>query len=166
MALANSILVFHRSGLRVRLHSAPKRFDHGVVIAITDRSHRRDQSGDVCPAGECPRCELHSVVGMNQSTGRWASIRNGHSQGVCHQCRSLRTVDRPTDDLPRKRIQDNSAVDFSFARGMFRDIGDPQRVRLVAGEFTVDEIGCGRGLMLGTATSLSQNSFHTSCSHQ
>lgn len=49
---------------------------------------------------------------------------------------------------------------------MFRDIRDPQLVRLVAGEFTVDEIAGGRGLMLGTCTLVSRKSLRTSSSHQ
>ncbi|MFI5436690.1 serine hydrolase [Rhodococcus baikonurensis] len=42
----------------------------------------------------------------------------------------------------------------------------PQLVRLVASEFAVDEIGCGRSLMLGTRTHVSRKSCHTSSSHQ
>ena len=140
---------------KLGLHSAPERFDHGVVIAIADRSHRRDQSRVVRPAGERPGRKLPSVVRVNECAGCRASIGNGHSQSVRHQRRRLRTVDRPPDDSPRKRIQDNSAVNFTFARGMFGDIRDPQLVRLVAGELTVDEIACGRSLMFGTCTFVS-----------
>ncbi len=49
---------------------------------------------------------------------------------------------------------------------MFRDIRDPQLIRLVAGELTVHEIARGRILMLGTRTFVSRKSFHTSSSHQ
>lgn len=49
---------------------------------------------------------------------------------------------------------------------MFRDIRDPQLVRLVAAELTVHEIARGGGLMFGTCTFVSRKSFHASCSHQ
>jgi hypothetical protein len=49
---------------------------------------------------------------------------------------------------------------------MFRDIRDPQLVRLLTRELTVYEIGCGQGLTLGTGTLVSWKAFHTSSSHQ
>nr|WP_257013655.1 hypothetical protein [Rhodococcus sp. ACPA4] len=49
---------------------------------------------------------------------------------------------------------------------MFRDIRDPQLIRLVASELAVHEIARGRSLMLGTRTLVSRKSFHTSSSHQ
>ena len=134
------------------LHSAPERFDHGVVIAIADRSHRRGQDRVLLPAGECPGRKLHSVARVNECAGCRASIQYGHSQSVWHQCRCLRAVDRPPDDSPRKRIQDNGVVNLAFTRGKFRDIRDPQLIRLVASELAVHEIVRGRSLMLGTRT--------------
>jgi transposase InsO family protein len=40
------------------LHSAPERFDHRVAEAITDRAHRREQSGIDRATRERPRGEL------------------------------------------------------------------------------------------------------------
>ncbi len=40
------------------LHPGPERFDHRVVEAIADRSHRREQPGLFGPSGERPRREL------------------------------------------------------------------------------------------------------------
>jgi len=36
------------------LHPGPERFDHRVVEAITDRSHRREQPGLLSTSGEGP----------------------------------------------------------------------------------------------------------------
>ncbi|ALU73734.1 hypothetical protein H351_31725 (plasmid) [Rhodococcus erythropolis R138] len=49
---------------------------------------------------------------------------------------------------------------------MFRNVHDPQLVRLLAREFTIDEIAHGRDLMLGTRTFVARKAFHTSSSHQ
>lgn len=54
---------------KFRLHSAPERFDPGVVITIADRSHRRNQPQVMPQAGERPRRELHSVVRVNECAG-------------------------------------------------------------------------------------------------
>jgi hypothetical protein len=55
MAMANSSLVFHRrrfsSSTCIR---AQKRFHLAVVVALTDRSHRRDKPEIERPLGERP----------------------------------------------------------------------------------------------------------------
>ena len=44
------------------LHAAPERLDDRVVEAVTDRSHRRDEPGFLCPTRERPRRELRAVI--------------------------------------------------------------------------------------------------------
>jgi hypothetical protein len=45
------------------LHATPERLHHAVVVAVTDGSHRRHESGFVDPAGEHPGRVLRAVVG-------------------------------------------------------------------------------------------------------
>ena len=47
------------------LHWRPERFDHGVVVAVADAAHRRQETRGFRAVGECPRPEL---TGLNQWT--------------------------------------------------------------------------------------------------
>jgi len=71
------------------LHPGPERLDHGVVVAVTDAAHRREQNGAPGALGEGPGAKLNALVGVDDrpwivALGKPTVDR--HAERVGHQC--------------------------------------------------------------------------------
>lgn len=63
------------------LHEAPERFGHRVVVAGSNRSHRRQQSGVDDPPGEGPGRELWALVAVDDRLSwSWSTLLDLHAQ--------------------------------------------------------------------------------------
>jgi hypothetical protein len=87
------------------------------------------------------------VIGVDDRPGWWFTVLDGHAERVRDERCCLGRVDRPADDPTAERVEHDRAVDLSFTRRVFGDVGDPQLVRTGAVELPFDEIGRGRSLM-------------------
>jgi hypothetical protein len=67
----------------------------------------------------------------------------GHAERVADQGGRLGAADRPADDEPRERVQDDAAADLALAGEMLGDVGHPEQIRAVAGEVATHEIQRG-----------------------
>jgi hypothetical protein len=94
------------------LHSAPERFDDGVVVAVTDGAHRWHQSGPLCAVSEGPRCELHAVVGMHNHPGLGSRLAMAipsalvTSAAVCEE-----SIDHP---MTRRENVSSTTAQYTF----------------------------------------------------
>ena len=92
--------------------------------------------------------KLRAVIAVDHDTFG-LSVLDRHPERVDDQVRCLRRVDRPANDPTRERVEHDRAVHLAFPCPMFCYVGQPQPVRLRAGEVAVDEVGrcrCVRGL--------------------
>ena len=83
------------------LHSAPERFDHRVAEAITDRAHRREQSGIDRATRERPRGELSLGEAFEGAIDPW----------------TIRSTDVTSAVSVRGRISPLSAVEHRGTAG-------------------------------------------------
>ncbi|EPR77198.1 Long-chain-fatty-acid--CoA ligase [Leifsonia rubra CMS 76R] len=130
-----------------------------VVVAVADRSERGHQPRRAYLAGERPRGELDSVVGMHDPTRGGLAVSDRHVESVDDKVGVLSVVDRPVHDLPGERVHHGAAVDFSFPRlnpsdrcnGLIYDVFSKAAMRSAgvsqSREFAVDEIIGGRNTM-------------------
>ena len=88
---------------QLHLHGAPEGFDHRIVIAVPDGSHRSDKPRLTNPTGECPRGELGPVVSVYDGVC-WFPRFNGHIEGIQHEVSGLPGINRPADDFPRINV--------------------------------------------------------------
>lgn len=86
------------------LHARPERLHHRIVQAIADGPERGQQARGADLLGEDPRCELDSVIRMNNPSRTWLPCSDGHVQGVDDQGGVLLGVDGPADDLAAASI--------------------------------------------------------------
>ena len=63
------------------LHATPKRFDHRIVVTITDCPEAKPEPELFDPLGECPRRELGAMVGMNDAPNCRFPCAVCHEQG-------------------------------------------------------------------------------------
>ena len=76
--------------------------------------------------GEYPRGELGSMVGMNNAARTQSAGWDGNIENVHHKGGVLFQVNRPAVNLSTARVRNGRSEDFSFSRGMFWDVGDPE----------------------------------------
>jgi hypothetical protein len=117
------------------LDASPERFDHGVVVAVTDRSHRGEKPGFFGTLGKRPGRVLHFMVGMDHCVCReWGAMGDCDAERVGRECGGLAGVDRPSHDASGVHVQHDRAVHLALTGRVFGDVGDPQLVRCAAGE--------------------------------
>ena len=87
---------------------------------------------------------LTAVVRVNDGGGAGASRIIRHGQRVVHECRLAAPINRPADDATSKEVEHCAAVDLALARGVFRDIGQPELVGSIGREIALDEVLFGR----------------------
>ena len=80
------------------------------------------------------------AIGMYDQVAVGAAPARCHPERVEHQGRGLGRVDRPADDEPGERVEDDAVVDLALPGGVLGDVGHPQLVRRVTRELTADEI--------------------------
>lgn len=114
---------------KLDLHRRPERFHHRVIKPIADSSKRWKQTRSTNLVSECPRRELDSMIGMDNSTGDWRTCPDGHIERVDNERRILLRVDRPADNFATTRVKDRRAEHLSFSSRMLRDISDPELVQ-------------------------------------
>ena len=92
---------------------------------------------------------LAAVVGM-QDRGLPIGVSSGdrHPERIDHEFGAHVVADRPTDDSAREHVDNRSAVDFPFPRGVFGDVGTPDLVRALDDEVPVDQVEVGLGLVV------------------
>jgi hypothetical protein len=61
------------------LHAGPERLDNGVVVAVSDRAHRRHETGIEGTAGERPGRELCACGYRKLDSGPDLRIRRSYS---------------------------------------------------------------------------------------
>ena len=71
---------------------------------------------------------------MNHETVAVLATLGCHPERVEDEQRRLGAVDRPADNEPRERVEDDAAVDLAVARRVLGDVGHPQLVRPVTTE--------------------------------
>lgn len=102
---------------------------------------------------ELPGPKLATAIRVNDRPHR-ASLR--HSIIQCgHRQRGLHPgVDRVADDPVRPGVLDRAEMQFAFVGAVFGDVGQPQLVRGLCGELTVDEVIVDRWAGLPVQASL------------
>src|SRR5207248_3141589 len=82
---------------------------------------------------------LTTLIGMmNDAVG--TSVRDRHVQCCGHQLCSEVRRHRPTYDLAAPDIENNCKIKKAGPRRHVRDVGDPERVRLVGHEVPIDQV--------------------------
>jgi hypothetical protein len=114
------------------LHPAPEGFDHRVVEAVTDRTHRGHQARVERTASERPGRELGALVGMDHGAVG-STLLDGHAQGVRDERGGRRRIDRPADHPSGEDIEHDGAVDLAFSRGVLGDVRDVRACRAARG---------------------------------
>ena len=112
----------------------------GVVIGIADRSHRRPHAGLTAAFSEGQRSILASPVRVVDHAQRLPLV-DGHLQGIQDQFRSQMVGHRPTDNSSAEGIDHHCQVQEPGPCSDIGYIGDPELVRPVGGEITLDQIG-------------------------
>ncbi len=88
--------------------------------------------------GLCPRLfilvtrlqALSTLVRMHDGLpGVRPATPAGHLESVHHELGPQVVGDRPADDAPRVHVEHRGAVDLTFARRVFSDVGEPEPVR-------------------------------------
>ncbi len=132
IAFASSTRVFHRGRSRRSsfMRATPVRFDHRVVVAVANGSHRGQQTGVDGPLGERRGRELRPLITVdNGRPVRRSTLLDGYAQCIRHQCCCGIAIDGPAHDAPAERVEDDGAVHLVLSRRMFGDIGDHRRSR-------------------------------------
>ena len=88
------------------LERGHERLCGGVVVGISDRSHRRNDAGLLQTTTEGQARVLRSVVGMVDQAMRWPTVVNRHVERVEHQLGAEVSRHRPPDDPVREQIED------------------------------------------------------------
>lgn len=92
-------MISHRLGRSCsgRGRAAPERLDDRIVEAVSHRAHWRQESG-IDRTLKAQRCELRALVAVADRGTLWATLVEGHAEGVgderCTRCR----IDGPVDD--------------------------------------------------------------------
>src|SRR3989338_962291 len=95
-----------------------KALAHGVIEAVSDRTHRRANSGLPAPLAEGDRGVLASLVRVVNDVRR-SPVEEGHVEGVEHEFGSEMGFHRPAHDPPAPGVQDDREVEES---GPSRDV--------------------------------------------
>ena len=113
---------------------------------------------------EKPTGVLGSAIAVNHCADGLAA-QSGHVQGVSNQFGAQMISDRPPHDPAGVDIENDRGVHPALTGAVLGDVGDPQSVRPVSTELTVDQIrpGClSRSVTAPTPTmnALETNEFH------
>src|SRR6266540_5031879 len=131
-----------RSVNQFALQRGEKALAHGVVIAVSDRTHRWPNAGLATSLAELNRRVLTTLIGvMNHCRRR--SLGDGHLQRCGDKRRSQVRSHGPSDDLATPHIEHNREIEEPHPRRHVSDIGNPQGVRPIGGEVPIDQIGSG-----------------------
>src|SRR3954454_7700353 len=113
-----------------------------VVIAVSDRSHRRGYSVLPETAAEFDRCVLTTLIRvMNDSLMRF-SLLESHIESRGHQFGAEMVLHGPAHDFAAPDINDHCQIQKVLARGRnVGDVGDPELIRSRGREVPLDQIG-------------------------
>src|SRR2546428_1906144 len=112
---------------------------HRIVVAVTNRSHRRLHAGLAASLAKLDRGVLTSLIGMMNDPRR-RSLDDCHVESGRHQRRSEVRRHRPSDDLATPHVQYDGEIEEPHPRRYVRDVGYPQCIRLVGYELSIDQI--------------------------
>ena len=113
---------------------------HRIVVAVTDRAHRWPHARLAAAVAELDRRILRALIRVMNNASRTAH-RQRHAQRVQHDRHVQRGRHRPTNDPATEDIEHDRQIQEAHPRRDIRDISDPQHIRRIRRERTVDQIG-------------------------
>lgn len=120
-------------------------FAHCVIVGIADRTHRRPHAGFAAPSAERDRRVLTALIRMMDNSIRFAAI-DRHIERFENKFGSQVIGHCPTDNAPAVSIEYDGKVQKASPGWDVRDVRNPELVRTIGPEITVDEIGSWSGI--------------------
>src|SRR3954454_2114177 len=113
-----------------------------IVIAVSDRSHRREHSLLSATASELDRCVLTTLIRVMNDSWMRLSLLESHIESRGHQFGAEMVLHGPAHDLAAPDVNDHCQIEKVLARGRnVGDVGDPELIRSRGREVSVDQIG-------------------------
>src|SRR5260221_10820558 len=114
---------------------------HGVVVAVTHRTHRRTDAGVAAMATEFRRGVLTPLIGVMNDAASWPSPLDSHVQRFEHDLGVQPRTHRPANDLPAPDVQDDGQKVEAGNGRQIRDVGDPELIWPAGGELPINQVG-------------------------
>ena len=121
-------------------------FRHRVIIAITDRAHRRPDASLSATVAKRNRGVLRALIGMVDDIIRPAPLQR-HVESIEHHLGVQRGRKRPADNTTRIDVNDDRQIKEAGPRRKVRYVGNPQLIGLVGGEVAIHQIGRRPGII-------------------
>ena len=126
------------SAQQLSLERGKETLSHGIVVRITDRSHRGHDAGFSASLTERIAGVLAATIGVvDDTTG--LSLRNRHLHRLQNQLRAQMRLHRPAHDLARIHIQHHRQIQEPGPGRDVGDIGHPQTIRTFGVEASLHE---------------------------
>ena len=138
-----------------------------AVVAVTDRTHRRQQTGVDRSLGERPRSELRPLVAVDDGRSLCrATLLDRHAQGIRYErCRGM-GIDRPAYDAAAERIEDDRAVHLAFAGRVLGDVRHPQLIATLAFELPLHAIRRASDMGIASVSRSAREPLQMRSAHQ
>ena len=125
---------------KLAFESGEEALAHGVIIGVSNRTHRGTHAGLAAAMAELDRGVLRTLIGVMDHPSGW-SPQQRHVQGIKHQLPGERAGHRPADDAAAKGVEHDGEVDKARPGRDVGNVGDPQPVRRLRGEVALDQVG-------------------------
>src|SRR5712691_11974652 len=129
------------AGDELGLETGEEALGASVVVGIADRAHRRRDASLAELATEGQARVLDAVIGVVDETGTGPTPADRHRQCVADELGPEMVGDAPADDPPAPGVADGGEIEEAGPGREIGDVGDPEAVRTVPPELSLDEIG-------------------------
>src|SRR5690606_37089123 len=110
------------------------------VRARSHAPHRPAKSMSLERTQKRPCPKLTAPIGMDDDTARIPAVSDGHLESIDGEPGLHTRIDRVADDPVRVDVFHCAAVELAFRGPMLRNIRQPESVRGIGRELTLDEI--------------------------
>lgn len=114
-------------------------FTHGVVVTVTDRTHRGPNAGFLTTFAECNRGVLAALIGMMNNVVRFSAVER-HVERIEYEFGAQVIRHCPADDAPTENVEYDRKEQKSAPRWNVRDIGDPKLIGSARCKVAIDQI--------------------------
>jgi len=121
------------------LHGSEERLDHRVIKRRGHLAHKSEQACLAQPVTEQSGDILRAAVRMHHRTNGFAA-QPGHVQGVGDQLGTPMIGDPPAHHPAGEHIEDDRGIHPALTRAVLGDVGDPQSVRALGAELTLNQV--------------------------